>query len=83
LNTSTAWTEHLERTSTYQTASDDEKEANVKGKPARALYDFEGKAEFRELLVSIPSLCLYRSMLWRDIMECHQISILTSNITGL
>ncbi|KAG8835344.1 hypothetical protein FRC20_007295, partial [Serendipita sp. 405] len=49
LNTSTAWTEHLERTSTYQSVSDDEKEEPPKGRPARALYDFEGRADFREL----------------------------------
>jgi sorting nexin-9/18/33 len=48
-NASNAWTEHLERTSTYQSASDDEKESKVEGRPARALYDFEGRAEFREL----------------------------------
>ncbi|PVG01410.1 PX-domain-containing protein [Serendipita vermifera] len=49
LNASNAWTEHLERTSTYHSASDDEKENKVEGRPARALYDFEGRADFREL----------------------------------
>ena len=49
LNASTAWTEHLERTSTYQSLSDDEKEQPLEGRPARALYDFEGRADFREL----------------------------------
>ncbi|CCA73185.1 related to Sorting nexin 9 [Serendipita indica DSM 11827] len=49
LNASTAWTEHLERTSTYQSVSDDEKEPVPEGRPARALYDFEGRADFREL----------------------------------
>lgn len=49
LNASTAWTEHLERTSTYQSVSDDEKEEPLEGRPARALYDFEGRADFREL----------------------------------
>ncbi|KAI3602522.1 sh3px3 protein [Moniliophthora roreri] len=45
INTSTAWTEHLEIASVP--SSDDELEES--GRPARALYDFEGKAEFREL----------------------------------
>ncbi|KAG7094035.1 hypothetical protein E1B28_007656 [Marasmius oreades] len=44
INTSTAWTEHLESSSTP--SSDDEQES---GRSARALYDFHGKAEFREL----------------------------------
>ncbi|KAK7056363.1 hypothetical protein VNI00_002917 [Paramarasmius palmivorus] len=44
INASTAWTVHLESSSI---PSDDEQEDN--GRPARALYDFEGKAEFREL----------------------------------
>ncbi|KAK1235708.1 hypothetical protein PQX77_001079 [Marasmius sp. AFHP31] len=46
INTSTAWTEHLEASSVP--SSDDEQE---NGRPARALYDFEGKAEFGELSV--------------------------------
>ncbi|KAJ7664277.1 hypothetical protein B0H17DRAFT_1091797 [Mycena rosella] len=37
INASTAWTEHLESPGTHR--------------PARALYEFEGKAEFRELSV--------------------------------
>ncbi|KAL0571966.1 hypothetical protein V5O48_009992 [Marasmius crinis-equi] len=45
INTSTAWTEHLESSSI---ASTDDQE---NGRPARALYDFEGKAEFGELSV--------------------------------
>jgi sorting nexin-9/18/33 len=54
LNTSAAWTEHLERGSSL---SDDEPEDDdtdpndQKGQPARALYQFEGKPEFRELSV--------------------------------
>lgn len=46
INTSTAWTEHLE-----SGLSDDDEWLSEHGKPARALYDFEGKAEFRELSV--------------------------------
>jgi hypothetical protein len=48
-NASNAWTEHLERESTYHSISDEEREEETTGKPARALYDFEGRAEFREL----------------------------------
>ena len=48
-NASNAWTEHLERESTYQSISDEEREEETTGRPARALYDFEGRAEFREL----------------------------------
>jgi sorting nexin-9/18/33 len=55
LNASSAWTEHLERTSTYQAVSDDEKEDKIQGRPARALYDFEGRADFRELCASAVS----------------------------
>ena len=51
INTSAAWTEHLER----GTLSDDDSDAHPLNteptRPARALYDFEGKAEFRELSV--------------------------------
>lgn len=43
INASTAWTEHLEL------LSDDEPDREDDYRPARALYDFEGKAEFREL----------------------------------
>ncbi len=46
INTSTAWTEHLELGSAPPSDDDDEDY-----RPARALYDFEGKAEFRELSV--------------------------------
>lgn len=52
INASSAWTEHLERTSTYHSVSDDEKEQKIEGRPARALYDFEGRADFRELCAS-------------------------------
>jgi sorting nexin-9/18/33 len=50
LNASAAWTEHLER----ESLSDEEPDSlDVKEdvRPARALYDFEGKVEFRELVV--------------------------------
>jgi len=57
INSSGAWTEHLERCS----LSDDEPELTDEHhelqpiedtvKAARALYDFEGKAEFKELTV--------------------------------
>ncbi|KAJ7598847.1 hypothetical protein C8J56DRAFT_915178 [Mycena floridula] len=49
INTSTAWTEHLESGSSL---SEDESEDDPgTHRPARCLYDFEGKAEFRELTV--------------------------------
>ncbi|KAF8174106.1 hypothetical protein BJ912DRAFT_1024773 [Pholiota molesta] len=68
INTSTAWTEHLETTDSVSKArsrqylsesdavrplSEDEgeDEPEVMTRPARALYSFEGKAEFRELQV--------------------------------
>ncbi|KAH7928625.1 hypothetical protein BV22DRAFT_1058614 [Leucogyrophana mollusca] len=51
INSSAAWAEHLERGS----LSDDDREFHdpleQEGQPARALYDFEGKVEFRELIV--------------------------------
>lgn len=49
INTSAAWTEHLDAAS----LSDDEniQDNGEVERPARALYDFEGKAEFRELTV--------------------------------
>ncbi|TRM63593.1 hypothetical protein BD626DRAFT_494763 [Schizophyllum amplum] len=50
LNTSTAWTEHLEHGYTSDPGSGEEGEEKP-SRPARALYDFEGKAEFRELTV--------------------------------
>ena len=59
LNTSTAWTEHLEGDHTPRkylsesnlpaTVSDEDMEEITY--PARTLYRFEGKAEFRELSV--------------------------------
>ena len=55
-NASSAWTEHLERESTYQSISDEEREEETTGRPARALYDFEGRAEFRELYAMLWSL---------------------------
>jgi sorting nexin-9/18/33 len=54
INTSAAWTEHLER---GPSLSDEEPEEDVadlddpKCRPARALYQFEGKPEFREMSV--------------------------------
>jgi len=71
INTSAAWTEHLEtgtptpsvskarskrflsESDAQPLVSDDETydEAEVLTRPARALYSFEGKAEFRELSV--------------------------------
>lgn len=49
LNTSAAWTEHLEQN---DGSSADEEDLQLKqARPARALYDFEGKPEFRELTV--------------------------------
>lgn len=52
INSSTAWAEHLDR----GTLSDDEPADHLdvygqRGLSARALYHFEGKAEFRELTV--------------------------------
>lgn len=57
INTSAAWTEHLEtesavtNTGSLSDEEPDDHEAE-KPRPARALYDFEGKAEFRELHVA-------------------------------
>jgi len=54
INTSAAWTEHLERESSL---SDEEPEDHVagaddpKGRSARVLYQFEGKPELREMSV--------------------------------
>jgi hypothetical protein len=58
INASHAWTEHLDRGS--DSLSDEEPEVNGaddgddedENRPARALYDFEGKPEFRELTVA-------------------------------
>ena len=56
INTSAAWTEHLETEpagSNSGSLSDEEPDDGADGsRPARALYDFEGKAEFRELNVA-------------------------------
>jgi sorting nexin-9/18/33 len=56
INTSAAWTEHLERASEIDAGflSDEEpdnQDDDDEGRPARALYPFAGKAEFRELSV--------------------------------
>jgi sorting nexin-9/18/33 len=56
INTSAAWTEHLETdvaTTNTASLSDEEPDNNIEqSPPARALYDFKGKAEFRELTVA-------------------------------
>lgn len=56
INTSNAWTEHLERGEL--SLSDEERDGEKsnggsrgRGRLARALYDFEGLAEFQELSV--------------------------------
>jgi sorting nexin-9/18/33 len=49
INASTAWTEHLETTGSLSDEEPDDEEGTHR--PARALYDFEGKTEFRELSV--------------------------------
>jgi sorting nexin-9/18/33 len=57
INTSAAWTKHLERASETDAGSlsdeepDDREDDDDEGRPARALYPFEGKVEFRELCV--------------------------------
>lgn len=58
INTSTAWTEHLSEHASESDSdsglllSDEEPDDDDdQGRPARALYQFEGKAEFRELSV--------------------------------
>ncbi|KAL1677997.1 hypothetical protein EV122DRAFT_265207 [Schizophyllum commune] len=54
INTSAAWTEHLEHGYASDPASGDEADQDAEeeqSRSARALYDFEGKAEFRELTV--------------------------------
>jgi hypothetical protein len=62
INSSAAWTEHLERGTTDigGSLSDEELETEPdydlnRGRPARALYAFEGKPEFRELTVAAGS----------------------------
>ncbi|KAF8591301.1 hypothetical protein K439DRAFT_1327615 [Ramaria rubella] len=54
INASHAWVaEHSEGKDSGQSLSDDEEETDTdSGRAARALYDFEGKPEFRELTVS-------------------------------
>jgi sorting nexin-9/18/33 len=50
INTSNAWTEHLERGSLSDEEPDaDDHDHDDENRPARALYNFEGKPEFREL----------------------------------
>jgi sorting nexin-9/18/33 len=55
INTSAAWTEHLETESgpndTGSLSDEEPDEGAEESRPARALYDFEGKSEFRELSV--------------------------------
>lgn len=49
INSSAAWTEHLAKGSS--SPADDDGDGDGLHRRARALYDFEGKAEFRELNV--------------------------------
>jgi sorting nexin-9/18/33 len=51
INASTAWTEHLESTGSLSDEEPDTVDEEGTHRPARALYDFEGKGEFRELSV--------------------------------
>ncbi|KAJ7754502.1 hypothetical protein B0H16DRAFT_1542579 [Mycena metata] len=52
INASTAWTESLESNSgSLSDEEPDTEEPEGTHRPARALYDFEGKSEFRELSV--------------------------------
>jgi sorting nexin-9/18/33 len=53
INASTAWTEHLERESISLSDEEPDNDADSAEthRQARALYRFEGKAEFRELSV--------------------------------
>lgn len=54
INTSAAWTEHRQLHTGTGSLSDDEPDTDDEqqhGRPARALYVFEGKTEFRELSV--------------------------------
>ncbi|KAJ7211387.1 hypothetical protein GGX14DRAFT_624604 [Mycena pura] len=53
INTSTAWTEHLESSGSLSDEEPEGEEETEHGplRPGRALYDFEGKTEFRELSV--------------------------------
>ncbi|KAJ7461859.1 hypothetical protein B0H11DRAFT_2056357 [Mycena galericulata] len=51
INASTAWTEHLGASGSLSDEEPDDEEPEGTHRPARALYDFEGKTEFRELSV--------------------------------
>lgn len=54
INTSAAWTEHLERGASLSDEEPEDDAADLddqQGRPARALYRFEGKPEFREMSV--------------------------------
>lgn len=52
INSSAAWTEHLERHSlSDEELEEDDDTKEGQGRPARALYPFEGKPEFREITV--------------------------------
>ncbi|KAF8190373.1 hypothetical protein K438DRAFT_1907183 [Mycena galopus ATCC 62051] len=51
INASTAWTEHLESAGSLSDEEPEEENTEGTNRPARALYDFEGKSEFRELNV--------------------------------
>lgn len=55
INSSAAWTEHLEREGSSLSDEEEEEKDNERdqeeSRPARALYAFEGKAEFREITV--------------------------------
>lgn len=52
INSSAAWTEHLERHSlSDEEPEEDEDSKTEPGRMARALYTFEGKPEFREITV--------------------------------
>ena len=54
INASTAWVaEQADKSAAGHSLSDDEEEIDIgTGRAARALYDFEGKPEFRELTLS-------------------------------
>lgn len=54
INSSAAWTEHLERDGHSLSDEEPDEDGESKeelGRPARALYAFEGKPEFREITV--------------------------------
>ena len=53
INASNAWVAEQSDRGAGQSISDDEEDADTgTGRPGRALYDFEGKPEFRELNIS-------------------------------